>query len=111
MGVVHRRRAVRGPARVGDAGAALHAIGRHLGVQLGHPAGAAGAAQPAVLVHRDAAAVVAAVLQPLQALDEDRDDVAGADRADDAAHGDALVVGTMDRILVRSPGNFCARFA
>ena len=36
---------------------------------------------------RDAAGVVAAVLEPPQALDQDRDDVAARDRADDAAHG------------------------
>jgi hypothetical protein len=87
VGVVHRRHAVRGPAGVGDAGARQDAVLRDLGFELGHPAGAAGAAQFTALVHRHAAAVVAAVFQPLQALDEDRDDVAGADGADDATHG------------------------
>ncbi len=55
--------------------------------QLGHARGAARAPQAAALVHRDAAGVVAAVFEPLQALDQDRNDVARADRADDAAHG------------------------
>ena len=36
---------------------------------------------------RDTAGVVAAVFEPLQALDEDGDDVAVRDRGDDAAHG------------------------
>ena len=34
--VVHRRRAVRGPAGVGDAGAALETALAHLGVEIGH---------------------------------------------------------------------------
>jgi hypothetical protein len=45
------------------------------------------------LVDGDTAAVVAAVLEPLQALDEDGNDVAGTDRADDAAHGEPLESG------------------
>ena len=60
--------------RAGDAGAA----GR---------IGAARAPQRAALMHGHAAAVVAAVLQALQALEQDGNDVAVADRADDAAHG------------------------
>ena len=97
MCVVHRRGAVRGPARVGDAGAALHVVGVDAGGQLGHARGAARAAQPAVLVDRDAARVVAAVFEPPQALDQDRNDVAGADRADDAAHGRSLSRVVMNR--------------
>jgi hypothetical protein len=85
--VVHRRRAVRGPARVRDAGARAYALGLHVGRQFGHTRSAARAPQMPALVHRDAAAVVAAVLQPLQALDQDGNDVALADRTDDAAHG------------------------
>ena len=87
MRVVHRRRAVGGPAGVGDAGRALHAVGGDLRVELGHARGAARAAQRAGLVDGDAAGVVAAVFEPLQAFDEDGNDVARADRADDAAHG------------------------
>jgi hypothetical protein len=60
------------------------------GIQLGHAGRAARAAQLPVLVDRDAAGVVAPVFEPLQSLDQDRDDVALADRADDAAHGDLL---------------------
>ena len=87
VGVVDRRYTVGGPTGVGDAGARLHIVLRDLHPQLGHPAGAAGAAQLATLVHGHAARVVAPVLQPLQALDQDRDDVAVADRCDDATHG------------------------
>jgi len=89
--VVHRRRAVGGPAGVGNAGAGGDVVGRHTGFQLGHARGAASAFQLTALVYSHAAAVVAAVLQPLQAFDEDGDDVARGDRADDAAHGSCLV--------------------
>ncbi len=63
--VVLGRRAVGGPARVGDAGASAQAIGLHLGAQFGHTRGAAAALQAARRVQRHAARVVAAVLQPL----------------------------------------------
>jgi hypothetical protein len=85
--VVHRRRAVRGPARVRDTGARGDAIGAHAGLELGHARGAARAPQPAALVHGDAAGVIAAVFEPLQALDQHRNDVARADGADDSTHG------------------------
>ena len=93
MGVVHHRRAVRRPAGVGDAGAALQMVGLDVGRQLGHPRGAARPAQLAVLVQGDAAGVVAAVLEAAQAFDQDRDDVARADGSDDSAHGEALRIG------------------
>ena len=85
MRVVHRRGAVRGPAGVGDAGAAREVVALHLGQQLRDARRAAGPLQ-AVVVHGDAARVIAAVFQPLQALDQDRDDVAGRDRGDDSTH-------------------------
>ena len=53
---------------------------------LRHPRRAAGALQ-ASGVHGHATGVVAPVFETLQALHEDGDDVAGGDRADDAAHG------------------------
>jgi hypothetical protein len=37
-------------------------------------------------MHGDAAGVIAAVLQAAQTLDQDRNDVAGADGADDSTH-------------------------
>jgi len=46
------------------------------------------ATAPAALMDRDAARVVAAVLEPAQAFDEDGHDVAAADRGDDSTHGD-----------------------
>ncbi len=90
--VGHRRRAMRGPAGVGDAGQALQPFGFALRRQVGHARDAAGAPQrtgrraQAGTVHRHAAGVVATVFQPLQALHQDGNDVARGDRADDAAH-------------------------
>jgi hypothetical protein len=91
MGVVDDRRAVRRPARVGDAGAAVQPVRLDVGSELGDPGGAARPAQPAGLVQGDAARVVTAVLEAAQALDQDRDDVARADGADDSALGRLLV--------------------
>jgi len=71
---------------VGDAGAGADAVFVHLRLQLGHARGAARPPQGAVLVHGHATGVITAVFQALEAFDEDGDDVAGADRADDAAH-------------------------
>jgi len=78
---------------VGDAGGALQAVVGHLRQQLGHarraacaPQAARGLPAQAGLVHGHAAGVVAAVFEPLQALDQDGNDVARGDRADDAAH-------------------------
>ena len=90
MRVVDDRRAMRGPARVRDAGTAADVVGGDVGRQLGDARRAARPPQPAVLMHGDAAGVVAAVFQPTQALDEDGNAVAGADGSDDSAHGDDL---------------------
>ena len=90
--VVHERRAVRCPARVGDAGAGFQVLGGDVRGQLGHARRAARAAQPPLLMHGDAARVVAAIFEPAQAFDEHRRDVAGTDRSDDSAHAWVLEV-------------------
>jgi hypothetical protein len=87
MRVVHGRRAVRRPARMRDPGRPDHAVAPDQRVELGDALGAARALEAAVLPDGHAAAVVAAVLEALQALDQDRDDVPGADRCNDSAHG------------------------
>ncbi|MDT4858211.1 hypothetical protein FQZ97_926680 [compost metagenome] len=89
--VVHGRCAVGGPAGVGDAGEAFDLVVAHLGQQFGHARGGARTAQ-AARMHRDAAGVIAAVFEPLKALDQDRNDVAMGGCADDAAHGMYLVL-------------------
>jgi hypothetical protein len=80
------------PARVCDAGAPGE---RRLGqrrLETRHLPGHAGALQAAGLAaqHRHAGRVVAAVLEPMQALDQDRDHVALGHRPDDAAHAVSL---------------------
>jgi hypothetical protein len=116
MRVVHRRRAVRRPARVRDAGRALQATAGHLLQQLRHARGAArtlqAAGRPAAqagLVHGHAAGIVAAVFEPLQALDEKGNDVARGNRADDAAHGWLRSDG-IGRMLERHRGNYRSLF-
>jgi hypothetical protein len=82
---------------VRDARGAFELLRLHLREQLGHARGAAHALQArgalrrqAARVHGDAARVIAAVLEPLQALHQDGNDVARGNRADDAAHENLL---------------------
>jgi len=72
---------------VGDAGEALDLVVAHLRHEVGHARGGARPRQAAGM-HRDAAGVIAAVLEPLEALHEDRNDVAMGRCPDDAAHGE-----------------------
>ena len=64
MGIVGDRRAMSGPAGVGDAGAGVQASLASGRAQIVDPGGAASAAQPARVVQRQAAGVVAAVFEP-----------------------------------------------
>ena len=84
--IVRQRRAMRRPAGVGDAGEAFHAGTAHLGFEVGHARGAARTLQPAVEVQRDAAGIVAAVLEALEAFEQNRGDVTLRYCSDDAAH-------------------------
>ncbi|MNI62711.1 hypothetical protein D3C73_1180420 [compost metagenome] len=78
--------AVGGPAGVADADGPGDRISRQDGLQLADLAlGATALDAPAVL-HGDAGGIIAAILQPLQAVDQARDDGAGSGDADDAAH-------------------------
>ncbi|MNV02766.1 hypothetical protein D3C71_930060 [compost metagenome] len=86
VGVMRGGHAVGGPAGVGDAGETLHLVLGDLIGQLGHALRAARAAQMAVGVDGDAARVIAAIFQALQAFNQDRGDVALGDGANNAAH-------------------------
>src|SRR5690606_10383556 len=81
---------LRGPAGVGDAGAAVQPLGGHVGDELGHARRAARPAQLTALLHGHAAGVVAAVFEPFQAFEQDGKRVLAADCTDDAAHGSSL---------------------
>ena len=88
VGVTLARHAVGGPARVGDA---KEACGRRLGERLAQPRDLAHGPEPrevtVALEHGDARRVVAAVLEPLQPVDQDRDHVPHRHRAYDSTHG------------------------
>jgi hypothetical protein len=87
MGILIRRRPMRGPARVADAD---RAGGRLLAQQHGQTlvdiAHFLAHMQPAPAQNGHASAVIAAILQPAQTLNEDRAGVLSADVANNAAH-------------------------
>ena len=84
--VGHHRAAVRGPAGVGDARAARHAFGAHLFGQILDARHAAGALDFALMHHGHTAAVVAAVFQALEALQENGNDVPAGHAGHNSAH-------------------------
>ena len=86
MGVLLGRPAVRRPARVADAVVAGDRIERDDVLEVRQLAGAAAQVDRAVAHHRHARRVVAAIFEPPQPLDQDRDDVLGSDVSDDPAH-------------------------
>ena len=85
VGVDVARRPVGGPARVGDADRPVDALGQ-AGGHVAHTTLGLVHAQRAVLDHGHAGRVIAAVLEPLQPLHQDRHAVAPADVSDDPAH-------------------------
>src|SRR4029453_15873583 len=88
VGVPLVRYAVRRPARVRNTEVSCRRVG---GQRFGELRDLADGAQArdlrAPVQDGNAGRAVAAVLEPLQALDQDRDDVPVSDRSDDAAHG------------------------
>ncbi len=97
MGILLRRHAVRRPARVRDTDLAGEALRLREPFQVGDAAGRAHTLQfqssPAPAVqHRDPGGVVAAILQPLQSLDEDGNDVTFGYRSDYSTHAVCLSI-------------------
>src|SRR5882672_8097769 len=79
--------AVRGPTRVRDAGPAGERLGGQLAFERRDLADGAAEAELAILLDDgDAGRVIAAILEPFEALDEHRHDVSLSDRPDDSAH-------------------------
>jgi len=73
VGVLIGRLAVRGPACVGDADAALYGVGRHFARDaLIDLAELLPNAESAVIEHRDPRTVIATVLQAAQSLEQHR---------------------------------------
>ncbi len=87
MGIGRSRRAVSGPAGVGDAGGAGSGIARQLDHQVRQLARRAAAHQLAGVDRADPGRVVAAILHAAQAIDEALRHGLLADDADDATHG------------------------
>jgi hypothetical protein len=73
---------------VGDAGETLHAGFFDLGLQFGDAGRAARALQFAVHVQGNAARIVAAVFQALEAFDQNGGDITLRNCSDDTAHGE-----------------------
>src|SRR5690606_10208575 len=91
--------ALRGPAGVRDAESAGQCPLGELVLELRDLANRAAEAELTIaLQHGHAGRVVAAVLEALQTLDENRDDVAFRDRSDDTAHSSCV-------LTLRSPAN------
>ena len=86
VGVALDRLAVRGPARVADAGAALQGLVGEPQLQVLELALGAPAIEVAVLDGGDAGRVVAAIFEPPQRVDEIARHRPSAKNADDAAH-------------------------
>ncbi len=86
MGVPIRGHPVGGPAGVGDPQGPVDRGVREVGFQLGDLALGLPDAQTPPVHHGQPRGVVAPVLQPLQAREEDLGRAVGADVADDAAH-------------------------
>ena len=84
--VLFGRPAVRRPARVADAVVAGDRIGADDLLEIRQLAGAAPQVDRAVADDRHARRVVAAIFEPPQPVDQDRDDVLRSDVSDDPAH-------------------------
>ena len=105
VGVAHRGRAVGRPAGVADAGVAADRVLHQQVGERDELADGAAAREVAVLQRGDAGAVVAAVLEPLQRLDEQRRDLVPAEDGDDAAHQEAAfsALSARRRSMIRRP--------
>ena len=87
MRVVGAGNAVGGPARVRDTDPRRHRFGLEQGLQVAHLALGAAPLQARLLQHRQTGRVIAAVLQRVQAGDQDGCHVALGDGSDDSTHG------------------------
>ena len=86
VGVARGGRAVRCPAGVGDAARAGERLAGERVPQPLHPAGELPDRDPSAILDGDAGGVVAAILEPAEALQQDRRRLARTDVPHDAAH-------------------------
>ena len=90
MGIALGGLAVSGPSRVPDTDRARERLGLEPRLQVHQLAFSAAAVDVAVHQGGDAGRIVAAILEPLQRVHQERRDRRFADDADDAAHGVCL---------------------
>jgi hypothetical protein len=90
MGIGLGRRAMGGPAGVPDAGLAGQGLMDQPVGQVDQLAHRAAAIQIAPVQRGDARAVITAIFQTLERLEDQGGDLVGAKNADDAAHGSSL---------------------
>ena len=93
--------AVRRPARVAEARRRGRAVRSGAGLQVLERADGADVVEPVVLEERDPGGVVAAVLQALEAMEQERLALTRSDVSDDPAHG--LVLSKRERARRRPP--------
>src|SRR5690606_3672144 len=86
MGIARAGGTMRGPARMRDPGVAGQWIGGEQAFQLAHLALRACAPEAVAGFDEDTGGIVSAVLQRLQAIDQDGDDITPAAGRDDSAH-------------------------
>ena len=108
MGVVLGRRAMGRPAGVADAGHAGERLGLERALEIGELALGAAAVDPAPDQGRDAGAVVAAVLEPPERIEQQRRGRLAAEDTDDAAHGSGAPVNRASSPASLRPGGLRA---
>ena len=92
VGVTHCWLTMGGPASVGNTGQASHMLGLYLLHQLGHTVGGACTLQAQAqtigigCLHGNAAGVITTVFKTLQALNQNRNDIAMGNRSNNATH-------------------------
>ena len=86
MGVADGRRTVRRPARMGDADVATEGIGLQLGCEIIQLALGAAAVELAAVDGADAGAVIAAIFEALQPIEQPLRDGGFSDNSDNSAH-------------------------
>ena len=87
MGIVHRRRAMGGPAGMRDAGGPGSRLSHQLFRQILQLALGPAAIELAIMHGTDASGIITAIFQPLQPFDQPIGHIAASKNSNNAAHG------------------------
>src|SRR5205085_2890741 len=90
VSVVHRRRAVRRPARMRDANVPAERLLRQLAGQIVELPFRAAADELAMIDGANAGAIVPTIFEPLQSIEQARRDIRFSNDSDDSAHTPSL---------------------